>query len=270
MRNVTINCSWTIITWRLTSLQHAQRSFSFQPILKLNGASTVPIEPFLPDGSVNSAFVKQSDSGEVLLLKSKYLTNEEKSKIIISGIHKAHDEFLNHPVTQSAIFVLTTVATAGFASSINLGSKALVYARNAYSGISRMTTKQILKQVGKAYIKKKGSQYIIDATRSICYQYSVEQKINFVTVTMDTFIHPYIGEFVGNTFFIGIDFTDEGAKFEANSIFDNGLTFKEFTSLVVKSSIKAFLNGKIGIDGEVGKGFGAFGQIPYDIACITL
>ncbi len=209
--------------------------------------------------------MKQSDSGEVLLLKSKYLTNEEKSKIIISGIHKAHDEFLNHPVTQSAILVLTTVATAGFASSFNLKSKALVYARNAYSGISRMTTKQILKQVGKAYIKKKGTEYAIDATRSICYQAVIEHKINFITVTMDTFIHPYVGEIIGNTFFIGIDFTGDSPSFYADSIFKNGVTSSEILNVLAKSATKAILNGTLGLDGHINKGFGLLFTSSYDM-----
>ncbi len=212
------------------------REVFLPPIPKLNRASSVPIEPFLPDGSVNSAFVKQSDSGEVLLLKSKYLTNEEKPKIIISGIHKAHDEFLNHPVTQGTIFVLTSVITAGSLTGI--------------SSAAQMVSRNVLKPVLR-YSFVKGSELTAKtigakAFVSISYQALTQKgEINLLTVIGDSFFTPYVGAALGNTFTLSYNFITKEKK--AETIFDKDKSGKHIVSAIVKTIIAGTL-GHLGIN----------------------
>ncbi len=207
------------------------------PALKLNGASTVPIEPFLPDGSVNSAFVKQSDSGEVLLLKSKYLTNEEKSKIIISGIHKAHDEFLNHPVTQGAIFVLTSVVTAGMAQGVATGSQML--SRNILRKLVRKTIVKSSELTAKTIGAK--------AAVSVSYQALTQGgDVNLFTVIGDSFFIPFVGAAIGNTFTLNVNLIERKVSFDM--IFIGDKSTKYYVSAITKTIIAGTFGTLCGVN----------------------
>ena len=76
------------------------------------------IEPFNIDGSINSAYTNQSDSHENMFLNSRYVSGQEKVKIMTWSVHRAQVDFLSHPVTKNTIFVLTTVITAGMAQGL--------------------------------------------------------------------------------------------------------------------------------------------------------
>ncbi len=170
--------------------------------------------------------MKQSDSGEVLLLKSKYLTNEEKSKIIISGIHKAHDEFLNHPITQGTIFVLTSVITAG--SLTGISSAAQMVSRNVLKPVLRYSFVKGSELTAKTIMAK--------AFVSASYQALTQKgEINLLTVIGDSFFTPYVGAALGNTFTLSFNFVTMKGK--AETVFDKNKSTKHIVSALVKTII---------------------------------
>ncbi len=181
--------------------------------------------------------MKQSDSGEVLLLKSKYLTNEEKSKIIISGIHKAHDEFLNHPVTQGTIFVLTSVITAG--SLTGISSAAQMVSRNVLRPILRHSIVKGGELTAKTIMAK--------AIGSIGYQALTQRgEINLFTVIGDSFFTPYVGAALGNIF--TLSFNVSSGKIKMETLFDENKGFKEYSSAFIKTIISGTGGKYLGIN----------------------
>ena len=166
-------------------------------------------------------------------------------------------------MTKGAIFILTSVITAGMMQGVSAGSRMLF--RNAFKKAGQLTIKKVGQTIAETYLKKKGAEYIFDASRSISYQVTVEKKINLITVLMDTFVNPYVGEFIGNAIFIGIDLDTGNFKIESLINKDN----RGLASFFIKSSIKAFLNGKVKYSSLLTKEYGPLATVPYDIILHT-
>src|SRR5690554_2935022 len=181
--------------------------------LKLSDAAQLSPEPFNFDGTLNIAFSNSSSKRKAKMLQSHHVSDEEKASIFQASIHQAQHDFVNHPVTKGAIFILTSVITAGMMQGVSAGSRMLF--RNAFKKAGQLTIKKVGQTIAETYLKKKGAEYIFDASRSISYQVTVEKKINLITVLMDTFVNPYVGEFIGNAIFIGIDLDTGNCKIES-------------------------------------------------------
>jgi hypothetical protein len=231
--------------------------------LKLSYPTQLSPEPFNLDGTLNIAYTNSSNKRKVQMLQSHHVSDEEKASIFQASIHQAQHDFVNHPVTKGAIFILTSVITAGMMQGVSAGSRMLF--RNAFKKASQLTIKKVGKKIAETYLKKKGSEYAFDASRSITYQDTVEKKINLVTVLMDTFVNPYFGEFIGNAIFIGIDL--ETGNFKTESLINTNN--RGLASFFVKSSIKALLNGKIRFTSLLTKEYGPLATVPYDIILHT-
>ena len=99
-------------------------------------------------------------------------------------------------MTKGAIFILTSVITAGMMQGVSAGSRMLF--RNAFKNVA----KKALAKSSELTAKTIGTKAVV----SIGYQ-TITQKgeVNLITVIGDSFFSPYVGAALGNMLSIKVN-----------------------------------------------------------------
>lgn len=179
-------------------------------------------EPFQFDGTINLDYTDSNNSRGNLMLRSNHVSDDEKSQIITRSIHKAQKDFINHPVTKGAIFILTSVITAGMMQGVSAGSRMLF--RNAFRKVLANSSELTAKTIGAKAVVSIGYQTITQ-----------EGKVNLVTVLGDSFFSPYAGQALGNVFTINLDIFDFEIKYEW--LFSNKAESRDYIASAAKTLI---------------------------------
>lgn len=129
-------------------------------------------------------------------------------------------------MTKGAIFILTSVITAGMMQGVSAGSRMLF--RNAFKNVA----KKALAKSSELTAKTIGTKAVV----SIGYQTITQDgKVNLVTVLGDSFFSPFVGAALGNIFTLNINLIN--LKIEYKSLFSRNTASKEYVAAVLKTII---------------------------------